>query len=204
MYTQSACDDGAHLTLLPHPPHNRSLTHLSPLQTPITCPPHTQNQALITFFDPSAPTTRGFCTYCPARAAASSGLLQIRRSTYHEVVKAADLGRMADVAGVQHYVINGSKVVFLRPRPQPRPPKGVAAPSRCAVDGRQLMDAAARYCSLQCKLEAEDGGYAARHALAAARARVAAADLAAELAAASAARRSTARRSRAAGSAPPG
>jgi hypothetical protein len=108
----------------------------------------------MTYFDPTCPGARGMCGYCPERAAraaaaAPMGLLQIRRSTYHEVVKAADLARLADVVGIQHYVINGAKVVFLRPRPQPRPPKGVTAPSRCAVDGRQLMDASAHYCSLQ-------------------------------------------------------
>lgn len=81
----------------------------------------------------------------------------------------------------------GAKVVFLRPRPQPRPPKGVAAPARCMVDGRQLMDGSARYCSLQCKLEGEDAAYAPRHALATARAQVTAAQLNSELLAASAA-----------------
>ncbi|GBF92279.1 hypothetical protein Rsub_05362 [Raphidocelis subcapitata] len=158
---------------------------------PSCCRAHTGREALMTYFDPTRPLDRGLCGFCPerpARAAASgTGLLQIRRSTYHEVVKAADLGRLADVQGIQHYVINGAKVLFLRPRPQPRPPKGVAAPSRCVVDGRQLMDAAARFCSLQCKLEGEDPSYCGRHALAAARAQVAAADLAADLAAASAA-----------------
>lgn len=88
-------------------------------------------------------------------------ILQIRRSTYHEVVKAADVSRLTDVSGIQHYVINGAKVLFLRPRPQPRPPKGVVAPARCAVDGRQLMDAHSSYCSMRCKLEMEDVVFAA-------------------------------------------
>lgn len=158
---------------------------------PACCRTHAGREVLMTYFDPSAPAARGLCGYCPDRAARAAaeprGLLQIRRSTYHEVVKAADLGRLADVGGVQQYVINGAKVLFLRPRPQPRPPKGVAAPSRCCVDGRQLMDAAARYCSLQCKLEAEDAAYGARHALAAARAQVSAAQIASDLAAVQAA-----------------
>jgi hypothetical protein len=67
------------------------------------------------------------------------------------------------LSGIQHYVINGAKVLFLRPRPQPRPPKGVVAPARCAVDGRQLMDAHSTYCSLRCKLEVEDGAFAAHY-----------------------------------------
>ncbi|KAF8061979.1 prefoldin subunit 3 [Scenedesmus sp. PABB004] len=172
-------------------------------------PSHSGREALITFFDPDAPAA-GFCSYCPARAGRPR-LLQIRRSTYHEVVKAADVSRLADVGGVQHYVINGAKVrrsgrggaglcrarpapcrrsaaahsraraararqvVFLRPRPQPRPPKGAAAPARCAVDGRQLMDGHASYCSLRCKLEVEDALFAAHYPTAAEEAEAAAA-----------------------------
>ncbi|KAF6256617.1 PLATZ transcription factor-domain-containing protein [Scenedesmus sp. NREL 46B-D3] len=122
---------------------------------------HSGREVLITYFDPDAPE-RGYCTYCPQRASRPR-LLQIRRSTYHEVIKAADVSRMADVSGIQHYVINGAKVLFLRPRPQPRPPKGVVAPARCAVDGRQLMDAHSSYCSLRCKLEVEDPLFAAHY-----------------------------------------
>lgn len=116
-------------------------------------------EVLITYFDTDRPS-QGYCTYCPQRHSRPH-LLQIRRSTYHEVVKAADVSRLTDVSGIQHYVINGAKVLFLRPRPQPRPPKGVVAPARCAVDGRQLMDAHSSYCSLRCKLEVEDVVFAA-------------------------------------------
>jgi hypothetical protein len=138
---------------------------------PSCCRAHAGREALMTYFNPARPAARGMCSHCPGRAAApgaaaaaqpGGGLLQIRRSTYHEVVKISDLGRLADVAGIQHYVINGAKVVFLCPRPQPRPPKGVAAPSRCAVDGRQLMDASCRYCSLQVGRPEGSGGRVGR------------------------------------------
>lgn len=125
---------------------------------PQCAPTHNGREVLITYFDPDEPDV-GYCTYCPERAT-KPRLLQIRRSTYHEVVKAADISRLADVSGIQHYVINGAKVLFLRPRPQPRPPKGVVAPARCTVDGRQLMDAHSSYCSLRCKLEVEDKVFA--------------------------------------------
>eukprot|EP00775_Hariotina_reticulata_P005363 gene5363-5598_t len=127
--------------------------HLPPAALPVV-PAADNREVLITYFDPDEPA-HGYCTYCPQRTS-KPRLLQIRRSTYHEVVKAADVSRIADVSGIQHYVINGAKVLFLRPRPQPRPPKGVVAPARCAVDGRQLMDAHSSYCSLRCKLEVED------------------------------------------------
>ncbi|EFJ40240.1 hypothetical protein VOLCADRAFT_100027 [Volvox carteri f. nagariensis] len=82
-------------------------------------------------------------------------LLQVRRSTYHEVVQVADVAPLLDLQGVQLYTINHARVVFLRSRPQARPPKGAAMPSRCELDGRQLMDVGARYCSLRCKIEME-------------------------------------------------
>lgn len=53
------------------------------------------------------------------------------------------------------------QVVFLQPRPQPaKAPKTPAAaaaaaasmPSRCVLDGRQLMDVGSRYCSIRCVL----------------------------------------------------
>ena len=127
---------------------------------PDCCHSHSGREVLITYFDTDNPS-HGYCTYCPGRASRPH-LLQIRRSTYHEVIKAGDIAKSTDTSGVQHYVINGSKVLFLRPRPQPRPPKGVVAPARCMVDGRQLMDHSSCYCSLRCKLEVEDGVFKRR------------------------------------------
>jgi len=54
---------------------------------------HNGREVLITYFDPDEPA-HGYCTYCPQRAS-KPRLLQIRRSTYHEVVKAADVSRIA-------------------------------------------------------------------------------------------------------------
>lgn len=65
-------------------------------------------EVLITYFDTDQPS-QGYCTYCPQRHSRPH-LLQIRRSTYREVVKAADVSRLTDVSGIQHYVINGAKV----------------------------------------------------------------------------------------------
>lgn len=77
---------------------------------------------------------------------------QVRRSSYHDVVKVGDVARLADISGIQSYVINGSKVLFLRRRPQPRPPKGAVGASQCTVCARHLQDVS-HYCSLQCKLD---------------------------------------------------
>ena len=54
------------------------------------------------------------------------------------------------------YTINSSKVIFLRRRPQPRPPKGAVGASLCTVCSRHLQDVS-QYCSLQCKMDAQAG-----------------------------------------------
>lgn len=81
---------------------------------------------------------------------------QVRRSSYHDVVKVGDMGRLADISGIQSYVINGSKVLFLKRRPQPRPPKGAVGASMCTVCTRHLQDVSL-YCSIQCKLDSHAG-----------------------------------------------
>lgn len=86
----------------------------------------------------------------------TSTLLQVRRSSYHDVVKVQDISKLADIGGVQSYVINGAKVLFLRRRPQPRPPKGAVGASQCTVCTRHLQDVSL-YCSLQCKLDSHSG-----------------------------------------------
>lgn len=54
------------------------------------------------------------------------------------------------------YTINSSKVIFLRRRPQPRPPKGAVGASLCTVCSRHLQDVS-HFCSLQCKLDGQAG-----------------------------------------------
>lgn len=82
--------------------------------------------------------------------------VQVRRSSYHDVVKVSDFAKLADITNIQSYVINGSKVVFLKRRPQPRPPKGAVGASQCVMCARHLQDVNL-YCSLQCKLDGEMG-----------------------------------------------
>jgi hypothetical protein len=64
--------------------------------------------------------------------------------------------KVMSVNHIQSYVINGSKVFFLKRRPQPRPPKGAVGASQCAVCARHLQDVNL-YCSLQCMLDGESG-----------------------------------------------
>ncbi|NP_001358514.1 hypothetical protein Zm00014a_010061 [Zea mays] len=102
------------------------------------------------------PPPPAFCYYCRAHRHSSHRVIQIRRSSYHDVVRVSEVEDVLDISGVQTYVINSARVLFLNERPQPRGAgaaagKAAASPYNCEICGRALLDPF-RFCSLGCKL----------------------------------------------------
>ncbi|XP_010676167.2 protein RGF1 INDUCIBLE TRANSCRIPTION FACTOR 1 [Beta vulgaris subsp. vulgaris] len=77
-------------------------------------------------------------------------LLQVRRYVYNDVLKLADAEKLIDCSGVQAYITNNAKVVFLRQRPVTRLMKSPA--NSCFTCNRNLQEPFF-FCCLSCKVE---------------------------------------------------
>ncbi|KAL3623362.1 hypothetical protein CASFOL_032178 [Castilleja foliolosa] len=91
-----------------------------------------------------------FCLYCRRSSKHKDHqVIQIRRSSYHDVVRVSEIEKELEISDVQTYVINSARVLFINERPQPRGGKTVS--HVCEICGRSLLDTN-RFCSLGCKL----------------------------------------------------
>eukprot|EP00879_Flechtneria_rotunda_P001724 GHRR01001887.1.p1 GENE.GHRR01001887.1~~GHRR01001887.1.p1 ORF type:complete len:268 (+),score=72.43 GHRR01001887.1:334-1137(+) len=96
-------------------------------------------------------TSRPLCAHC-ITSHSGHRLIQIRRYVYCDVVRASDMSPHLDISGVQTYIINQAKVMFLNQRPQSKMSRP-GAPDACVTCSRTLREGCS-YCSLACKVEA--------------------------------------------------
>ncbi|KAL5582936.1 hypothetical protein UlMin_015378 [Ulmus minor] len=92
------------------------------------------------------------CFYCRSSHHNDHQVIQIRRSSYHDVVRVSEMEKFLDTGGVQTYVINNARVFFLNERPQHKPSYKASSSHLCEICRRSLLDPL-RFCSLGCKLE---------------------------------------------------
>lgn len=91
------------------------------------------------------------CAHCVPHHAGHR-LIQIRRYVYCDVVRATDMVSYVDIAGIQTYIINQAKVIFLNPRPHSKL-SSPGATDACQTCNRCLRDGCS-FCSLSCKVDA--------------------------------------------------
>ncbi|KAL1345518.1 hypothetical protein AAHE18_08G123100 [Arachis hypogaea] len=100
-----------------------------------------------------------YCAHCIAYSHEKHRVVQIRRSSYHDVVRVKEIENALNITGIQTYRINGYQVFFLITRPINPNNKSVISDrvsvnknnTNCVICTRNLVEPFV-FCSLECKL----------------------------------------------------
>ncbi|KAK1692393.1 hypothetical protein QYE76_009090 [Lolium multiflorum] len=99
------------------------------------------------------------CGLCAGHAHLGHRVIQIRRSSYSSVVRVSDVRGLVDMDGVQTYVINGARVVFLNERSLGHGHSRLKGIHYACVTCRRGLRDACRFCSLGCKAATDGSTY---------------------------------------------
>ncbi|KEH38903.1 PLATZ transcription factor family protein [Medicago truncatula] len=107
-----------------------------------------------------------FCGSCIKSHHKDHRVIQVRRSSYTNVIKTIEIYKHLDILGIQTYVISNFTVVFINKRPYSQPTKktigiiGCNSDYLCKTCQRNLVGPY-YFCSLACKFECikKDGGF---------------------------------------------
>ncbi|KAH7445448.1 hypothetical protein KP509_01G009800 [Ceratopteris richardii] len=105
-----------------------------------------------------------FCIDCMDGPLCSHGLisshgnhrtLQVRRASHADGVRVDNLSKLLDISGIQTYIINNNRIVFLLRQAKGKLAAklhgGVFVARHCQICGRLLSDLV-KFCSIKCKL----------------------------------------------------
>ncbi|CAN0907718.1 Protein RGF1 INDUCIBLE TRANSCRIPTION FACTOR 1 [Linum grandiflorum] len=83
-----------------------------------------------------------FCLYCRSASHEDHTFVQIRKSSYHNVVRVAAMENLLKLSDVQPYVINSAQVAFLNERPTKNGGSSSSSggPHLCEDCGRSLLN----------------------------------------------------------------
>ncbi|CAN0907717.1 Protein RGF1 INDUCIBLE TRANSCRIPTION FACTOR 1 [Linum grandiflorum] len=90
-----------------------------------------------------------FCLYCRSASHEDHTFVQIRKSSYHNVVRVAAMENLLKLSDVQPYVINSAQVAFLNERPTKN--GGSSSSSGGPVGGMHLCEDCGRSLLNDCR-----------------------------------------------------
>ncbi|XP_055961907.1 protein RGF1 INDUCIBLE TRANSCRIPTION FACTOR 1-like [Mercurialis annua] len=96
-----------------------------------------------------------FCSNCLPLHHAHHNHIKIRRYIYSDVINRQDLCKLFNCSGIQTYLTNKAKVLFLKQRNGRKLQQQIHARGySCIACSRRLQDNSSLYCSISCKVSA--------------------------------------------------
>ncbi|KAH7444082.1 hypothetical protein KP509_02G063700 [Ceratopteris richardii] len=150
--------------------HVDSVAEFHPAHNSREGPPWLENFLSCSYFDPCTQhqfnknEKNHFCIDCNEGPLCSRGLasshskhrtLQVRKASHADGVRVENISKLLDISGIQTYIINNHRIVFLLRQAKGKLAAkldGTSTVSRhCQICGRLLSDLV-KFCSIKCKL----------------------------------------------------